>query len=155
MYAITVALFSMNLSRSRTAPMPVDDEERRMVGRRQSDQHPSVAPEQSGNPRPPAVAEPLRVNTLPRDFEPKPQTQEHYLNPEDAANAGIEPPTPVLKAQMAGKGQLLSEPLPMPARTSPSESATEKEHTKEEATFGVTKCESYSSHEVIASQRLE
>ena len=48
-----------------------------------------------------AITHRLRVNTLPKDFEPKPQTQEHYLPPEQAAEAGIEPPTPVLRAQMA------------------------------------------------------
>lgn len=43
------------------------------------------------------------MDTLPKDFEPKPQTQEHYLNPQEAAEAGIEPPTPILKAQRAEK----------------------------------------------------
>lgn len=58
---------------------------------------------QPGTPTPPAVTQPLRVDTLPKDFEPKPQTQEHYLTPEQAAEAGIEPPTPVLRAQTAEK----------------------------------------------------
>ena len=58
---------------------------------------------QSGPPNPPAISAPLRVDTLPKEFEPKPQTQQHYLTPEQAAEAGIEPPTPILKAQMAEK----------------------------------------------------
>lgn len=58
---------------------------------------------QPGAAMPPAVTQPLRVNTLPKDFEPKPQRQEHYLTPAQAAEAGIEPPTPVLRAQIAEK----------------------------------------------------
>jgi len=58
---------------------------------------------QPGSPMPPAITQPLRVDTLPKDFEPKPQTQAHYLTPEQAAEAGIEPPTPVLRAQAAEK----------------------------------------------------
>lgn len=60
---------------------------------------------QPGSPTPPAITAPLRVDTLPKDFEPRPQTQSHYLNPEDASQAGIEPPTPILKAQAAQKGK--------------------------------------------------
>ena len=61
---------------------------------------------QPGSAMPPVITQPLRVNTLPKDFEPKPQTQEHYLSPEQAAEAGIEPPTPVLRAQMAEKERM-------------------------------------------------
>lgn len=58
---------------------------------------------QPGTSKPPSVTRPLRVDTLPKDFEPKPQAQEHYLTPEQAAEAGIEPPTPLLKAQRAAE----------------------------------------------------
>ena len=56
---------------------------------------------QPGSPTPQAVTEPLRVNTLPKDFEdcePKPQSLFHHLTPQQGADAGIEPPTPVLRA---------------------------------------------------------
>lgn len=52
---------------------------------------------------PPVTTRPLRVDTLPKDFEPKPQKQEYYLSLEEATEAGIEPPTPIFRAQMVAR----------------------------------------------------
>lgn len=46
---------------------------------------------------------PLRIDSLPKDFEPKLQKQEFYLSPEEGTEAGIEPPTPVLRALRVGR----------------------------------------------------
>lgn len=47
--------------------------------------------------------EPLQIETLPKDFELKPQKQTYYSTTEEASEAGIEPPTPVLRAMAATK----------------------------------------------------
>ena len=97
-------MFSVNMSKPQSdAPHSATDEEAQATATpppRTNTNHSVVQP---GSPTPPALTQPLRVDTLPKDFEPKPQTQEHYLTPEQAAEAGIEPPTPVLRAQAAEK----------------------------------------------------
>jgi hypothetical protein len=51
----------------------------------------------------PLITAPLDINSLPRESEPNPQKQEYYLSPEEGMNAGIRPPTPVMRAIMAEK----------------------------------------------------
>lgn len=104
MYGVTLIVFSMNMTKPQDdAPQPATDEEARPTTTPPPRTNTASSVVQPGSPLPPSVTQPLRVDTLPKDFEPLPQTQEHYLTPEQAAEAGIEPPTPVLKAQMAEK----------------------------------------------------
>lgn len=77
-------------SRSNTTPTTT-------TGLNSNPVHPQIQPTTT----PPSLTEPLRVNTLPKDFEPHPQKQEYYSTPEEASEAGIEPPTPLLRAMTA------------------------------------------------------
>lgn len=95
LYAATLVAFATNINRP-VEETRTDEESSRPTAT-------SSLSVQPGTSKPPSVTQPLRVNTLPKDFEPKPQTQEHYLTPEQAAEAGIEPPTPLLKAQRAAQ----------------------------------------------------
>lgn len=106
LYGITLITFSMNMSKPQSnalASHTATDEEAQTTTAPPPRTNTNNSIVQPGSPTPPSVTQPLRVDTLPKDFEPKPQTQEHYLTPEQAAEAGIEPPTPVLRAQAAEK----------------------------------------------------
>jgi len=106
LYGLTLITFSMNMSKPQSnalASHTATDEEAQTTTARPPRTNTNNSIVQPGSPTPPSVTQPLRVDTLPKDFEPKPQTQEHYLTPEQAAEAGIEPPTPVLRAQAAEK----------------------------------------------------
>lgn len=100
LYCATLIAFATNFNT--VLPQVRTDEEanRAPETRVNATNSPNVQP---GTSKPPSVTAPLRVDTLPKDFEPKPQAHEHYLTPEAAAEAGIEPPTPLLKAQKAAE----------------------------------------------------
>lgn len=98
LYAATFLTFALNFNKPATQSQAGSDEE---TPANVSNSDSDTAAAQPISPMAPAFTQPLRVDTLPKDFEPKPQTQEHYLTPEQAAAAGIEPPTPILRAQQA------------------------------------------------------
>ncbi|KAK5091200.1 hypothetical protein LTR05_001380 [Lithohypha guttulata] len=102
LYTATLFAFTINFNKPPIASNTTTDEENQPsftadISRNDS---PTIQP---GTARPPSVTQSLRVNTLPKDFEPKPQAQEHYLTPQQAAEAGIEPPTPIMKVQAIEK----------------------------------------------------
>lgn len=101
MYAATFIIFALNFNKPASQLQEISDEEMLSDA---GDNNIDATAAQSISPitlLTPAFMQPLRVDTLPKDFEPRPQTQQHYLTPEQAAAAGIEPPTPVLRAQQA------------------------------------------------------
>lgn len=93
-------LFSKNLFKLPESPSSTHDlETQRPSPRSSTEETADSAPHISSLPL--AITTPLRIDVLPKDFEPRPQAQGHYSTPEQAADAGIEPPTPVVKARMA------------------------------------------------------
>lgn len=118
MYAVTLATFILNFhsitseSRDRSSTSAVTNDEEMQVRTEASPHHVNTSTNQnesstlpittsttiSSSMTPPPFTTPLRISSLPKDFEPRPQEQEFYLSPEQATEAGIEPPTPVLRA---------------------------------------------------------
>ena len=107
LYAATVAIFSHNLHKAAitTQTQSNDVETPEIISAAPVRTDTAMSQIQPGSPTPPAITAPLRVDTLPKDFEPRSQIQSHCPNPEDASQAGIEPPTPILKVQAAQKGK--------------------------------------------------
>lgn len=121
MYAVTLATFTMNFhtdtlpsehaghhsSSTSRAPNDVEMQVQPRLNRSNIDTNTNnfipTATHSSPTATHPSLTEPLRINSLPRDFEPKPQKQESYLSPEEATEAGIQPPTPVMRAMRIGK----------------------------------------------------
>lgn len=112
MYAVTLSTFTLNFNSNtsegthHSSPTSThhNDEEIQLqtVPPRHSNANTNVTPP---TPTSPAITTPLDISSLPKDFEPKPQKQEFYLSPAEATEAGIEPPTPVLRALRVEKGQ--------------------------------------------------
>lgn len=107
MYAVTLATYTLNfhndipehVRNSSSTATRTDDEEMQL--QTVPPHHSSTNANTDHNPptpTSPAITTPLDINALPKDFEPKPQKQGFYLDPAEATEAGIEPPTPLLRA---------------------------------------------------------